>query len=140
MIQRFIIATLSALTSTMLCAQTPAPRSLHAAPIATAAQSPLLRHVVLFAFKATATAADIARVESAFAGLSAQIREVRGFEWGTNVSPENLANGFTHCFVVTFADSSGRDVYLPHPAHKAFVAMAGPFIEKALVVDFFVRP
>jgi hypothetical protein len=104
------------------------------------ASAPLLRHVVLFAFKPTATRAEIARIEAAFAALPAQIREVRALEWGTNVSPENLANGFTHCFVVTFADAAGRDVYLPHPAHTAFVAMAGPSIEKALVVDFFVSP
>lgn len=65
---------------------------------------------------------------------------MRGFEWGTNVSPENLANGFTHCFIVSFDDAAGRDVYLPHPAHKAFVAMAGQLIEKALVVDFFSTP
>jgi Stress responsive A/B Barrel Domain len=103
-------------------------------------QAPLLRHVVLFAFKPTATRANIANIEAAFAALPGQIREVRGFEWGTNVSPENLANGFTHCFVVTFADAAGRDIYLPHPAHKAFVVMAGPSIEKALVVDFFVLP
>lgn len=111
-----------------------------AAPTTNAAQAPLLRHVVLFAFKATATRADIAKIEAAFAALPAQIREVRGFEWGTNVSPENLANGFTHAFVATFADAAGRDAYLPHPAHQAFVKAAGPFIEKALVVDFFVSP
>lgn len=99
----------------------------------------VLRHVVLFAFKATATPADIARLEAAFAALPEQISVVRGFEWGTNVSPENLANGFTHCFIVSFDDAAGRDTYLPHPAHKAFVAMAGPVVDKALVVDFFSR-
>lgn len=84
--------------------------------------------------------ADIARLEAAFVALPKQISVVRGFEWGTNVSPENLANGFTHCFIVSFDDAAGRDVYLPHPAHKAFVAMAGQLIEKALVVDFFSTP
>ncbi len=104
------------------------------------AHAPTLRHVVLFAFKATATRADIARIEAAFAALPKQIGVVRGFEWGTNVSPENLANGFTHCFIVSFDDAAGRDAYLPHPAHTAFVALAGPFIEKALVVDFVSAP
>ena len=56
------------------------------------------------------------------------------------MSPENLANGFTHGFIVSFDDASGRDVYLPHPAHKAFVALAGQVVEKALVVDFFSKP
>jgi hypothetical protein len=96
-----------------------------------------LRHVVLFDFRDSATPADIARIEAAFVALRGKIREVKGLEWGTNVSPENLANGFTHCFIVTFDDAAGRDTYLPHPDHKAFVALAGPYIEKALVVDFF---
>lgn len=104
------------------------------------AQAPTLRHVVLFAFKATATPPDIARLEVAFAALPKQISVVRGFEWGTNVSPENLANGFTHCFIVSFEDEAGRDSYLPHPAHMAFVALAGQVVEKALVVDFFSKP
>jgi Stress responsive A/B Barrel Domain len=136
------------LLTAALCAVSPLRLHAQAAmsPVAAAAtpvritQAPLLRHVVLFAFKSTATRADIARIEAAFAALPSQISVVRGFEWGTNVSPENLANGFTHCFVVTFADAAGRDAYLPHPAHAAFVAMAGPSIEKALVVDFFVAP
>jgi len=91
----------------------------------------------LFDFRDSATPADIARIEAAFVALRGKIREVKGLEWGTNVSPENLANGFTHCFIVTFDDAAGRDTYLPHPDHKAFVALAGPYIEKALVVDFF---
>ncbi len=135
-----LAAALCAVLPMRLTAQAPSARTDGTATPMSVAQAPLLRHVVLFAFKPTATRAEIAKIEAAFAALPAQIREVRGFEWGTNVSPENLANGFTHCFVVTFADAVGRDVYLPHPAHKAFVAMAGPSIDKALVVDFFVTP
>jgi hypothetical protein len=114
-------------------ASAPAP-----APMLATTASPL-RHVVLFDFRDSATPADIARIEAAFVALRGKIREVKGLEWGTNVSPENLANGFTHCFIVTFDDAAGRDTYLPHPDHKAFVALAGPFIEKAQVLDFFVR-
>ena len=139
---------LRAIALVLACAATTlAPSARHASAAtprlvrpAHPTQAPVLRHVVLFAFKATATPADIARLEAAFAALPKRIPAVRGFEWGTNVSPENLANGFTHCFIVSFADAAGRDAYLPHPAHTAFVAMAGPFIEKALVVDFVSTP
>lgn len=135
-----IAAALCAVMPLHLSAQAPMPPDMQAATPTRGTHAPLLRHVVLFAFKTATTRAEIAKIEAAFAALPAQIREVRGFEWGTNVSPENLANGFTHCFVVTFSDAAGRDIYLPHPAHKAFVAMAGPSIEKALVVDFVVTP
>ncbi len=136
---------LRAIALVLTCAAVSLSSVATAAPVRPArstqrAHAPTLRHVVLFAFKATATPADIARLEAAFAALPKQISVVRGFEWGTNVSPENLANGFTHCFIVSFDDAAGRDTYLPHPAHKAFVAMAGQVVEKALVVDFFSKP
>ena len=96
-----------------------------------------LRHVVLFAFKDEATPAQVAEVEAAFRALPAQIAEIAAFEWGTDVSVEGMAQGFTHCFLVTFADAAGRDTYLPHPAHQAFVALVRPLLEKALVLDYW---
>src|SRR5688500_16000895 len=61
-----------------------------------------LRHVVLFKFKDTSGAADIKKVEDAFAGLTKKISLIKQFEWGTNNSPENLNQGLTHCFLATF--------------------------------------
>ena len=46
------------------------------------------------------------------------------------------ADGFTHCFVVSFKDAKARDEYLPHAAHGEFVKLVGPRIEKVLVFDF----
>src|SRR4051812_34281654 len=79
----------------------------------------MLRHVVLFKFKDSATPAQVKEVEDAFRKLPSKIKEVKGFEWGTNNSPEGLAQGFTHLFFVTFDSEAGREVYLPHPEHKA---------------------
>src|SRR5680860_238522 len=81
----------------------------------------LLRHVVLLKFKEEATPEDIARVEEAFGALQDKIPEIKGYEWGINNSPEGLNKGFTHCFLVTFESEADREVYLPHPDHKAFV-------------------
>ncbi|KYP15459.1 MAG: stress responsive protein [Flavihumibacter sp. CACIAM 22H1] len=96
-----------------------------------------LRHVVLFSFKAASTAADIKKVEDAFRVLPAQIKEIQDFEWGINNSPENLNQEFTHCFLVSFASEKARDSYLPHPAHKAFVEVLKPHLEKVLVIDYW---
>jgi hypothetical protein len=96
-----------------------------------------LRHVVLLKFKSEASAADIRKVEEAFRGLPTQIKEIKGLEWGTNNSPENLAQGFTHCFFLSFANEKGRATYLPHPAHQAFVAVLKPHLDKVLVVDYW---
>lgn len=102
-----------------------------------AAAGKRLRHVVLFKFKADVTKEQIAEVERAFGELPKKIDVIDAFEWGTNNSPEMLAQGYTHCFLVTFRDEKGREEYLPHPEHKKFVDMALPRIESALVVDYW---
>ena len=49
-----------------------------------------LRHVVLFKFKESSPATEIAKVEAAFKALPSKIKEIRDFEWGLNNSPEGL--------------------------------------------------
>jgi len=93
--------------------------------------------VVLFKFKADVTKEQIAEVEREFSELPKKIDVIDAYEWGTNNSPEMLAQGYTHCFLVTFRDEKGREEYLPHPEHKKFVDMALPRIESALVVDYW---
>jgi hypothetical protein len=110
------------------------------APAAEPAAPRTLRHVVLFKFKDSSTPADVARIVEAFRGLPKRIPEIKGFEWGTNVSPEGKADGFTHCFFVTFATEADRDAYLPHPAHKEFVGVVGPHVDKVCVVDYWTQP
>jgi len=99
----------------------------------------VLRHVVLFKFKDDASAADIQKVEDAFKQLKPKISLIKDFEFGKNNSPENLNQGFTHCFFVTFETEKDRDDYLVHPAHKAFVEILKPYLDKALVVDYRAR-
>tara|TARA_R110002124_G_scaffold222935_1_gene388303 strand:+ start:307 stop:720 length:414 start_codon:yes stop_codon:yes gene_type:complete len=97
------------------------------------------RHVVFFKFKDDASPDQIRGIEIAFAELSKKIETITGYEWGTNVSPEGLNDGFTHCFLVSFADKAGLDVYLPHEAHQAFVAELKPLLDKVCVVDFVAK-
>ena len=97
----------------------------------------MLRHMVLFKFKDESSTADIKKVEDAFRALPSKIKEIKGFEWGRNNSPENLNQGFTHAFFVSFASEKGREVYLPHPAHKDFVKILSPHLDKVLVLDYW---
>ena len=98
-----------------------------------------LRHVVLFKFKPQATPEQVERIVEGFQKLPQKIEGITGFEWGTDVSPEGLSEGYTHCFVVTFRNAQARDAYLPHPEHQQFVALLRPHLEKVLVVDYFAR-
>lgn len=99
----------------------------------------MLRHVVLFKFKEESTALQVKEVEDAFRTLPSKIKEIKAFEWGTNNSPENLAQGYTHCFFVSFTSEKDRAIYLPHPAHKAFVDVLSPHLDKVLVVDYWAK-
>lgn len=99
----------------------------------------MLRHVVLFKFKDSSTPEQVKEVEDAFRKVPKQIKEVKGFEWGTNNSPEGLSQGFTHAFFVSFDSEAGRDIYLPHPDHKAFVKVLEPHLDKVLVIDYWTK-
>jgi hypothetical protein len=99
-----------------------------------------LRHVVLFKFKDGTTPDQIKTVEDAFRALPTKIPQIVSFEWGTNNSPENLGQGFTHCFFLTFNTEADRAVYLPHKAHKAFGKLLHPYLEKVLVIDYVAKP
>jgi hypothetical protein len=99
----------------------------------------VLRHVVLFGFKETSSQEDVQKVIDAFKALPSQISEIKGFEWGTNSSPEGLNQGLTHAFTLTFHSDADRDAYLPHPAHKEFGAILGPHLAKVTVLDYWTK-
>ncbi|MEO0475194.1 MAG: Dabb family protein [Planctomycetota bacterium] len=94
------------------------------------------RHVVVFKFKETATDTQIEQINKDFAALQDAIPEIVAFEQGVNISPEGLDQGFTHVYLVTFKDKAGLEIYLPHPAHKAFVEKLLPLLEQPFVVDY----
>lgn len=100
----------------------------------------VLRHVVLFKFKDDATAEQVRAIEAAFCRLPSATGVIQDLEWGTNVSPENLDQGYTHLFFLTFKNEADRDTYLPHPAHKEFGAMLGPVLDKVAVFDYWTKP
>ena len=97
-----------------------------------------LRHVVLFTFKATSSKEDVAKVTRTFNDLYGKVPEVKNMEWGLNMSPEHLDQGFTHCFVLTFSSEKDLASYQVHPAHKAFQEVLKPHMDRVFVVDYFV--
>ncbi|WDQ19334.1 Dabb family protein [Rhodopirellula sp. P2] len=120
-----------------LCLAVAAIMQLSATGAEKEAPKKLLRHVVMFGFKETSSAAEVQVVVDAFRNLPNEIPEISGFEFGTNNSPEGLNDGLTHCFLVTFESEADREAYLPHPAHKAFVEVLKPHLEKVVVIDYW---
>ena len=97
----------------------------------------MLRHIVMFKFKEASSKDDIQKVVDRFRSLKVSIPQVASFEYGTDNSPEGLANGFTHCFLVTFKSEADREIYLPHPKHKEFIELLKPHLDKVQVVDYW---
>ena len=114
---------------------------LNSSPAQSKVEKPekLLRHVVLFKFKESATQGQIDAVVKGFGELPQKIDAIHDYEWGTNNSPEDHAMGYTHCFLVTFKSEAARDAYLPHPAHQAFVKVLLPILEEVHVVDYWAQ-
>jgi hypothetical protein len=107
------------------------------APAQSTSTSKVLRHIVLFKFKDTSTQQDIKKVEDAFRALPAKLAIIKDFEWGLNNSPENLNQGLTHCFLVTFTSDKDRDAYLVDSHHQAFVEILKPHLDKVTVLDYW---
>jgi len=99
-----------------------------------------LRHVVMFGWKAGTDSAAINRVVMAFKALPGKIKTIKRFEWGINNSPENLNQGLTYCFLVTFASEKDRDDYIVNPDHKAFTQLLPGILEKVTVFDYWAQP
>jgi hypothetical protein len=99
----------------------------------------VLRHVVLLKFKDGTTPEQVKAMEDGFCALPSKMPFIQGFEWGTNVSVENLNQGFTHCFLVTFTSEEDRNKYIPHPAHQEYVEILRPHLDKVLVIDYWAK-
>jgi hypothetical protein len=100
-------------------------------------ENKVLRHVVMFGWKAGTDSNSINKIVTAFKALPKKIDLIKDLEYGTNNSPEKLANGLTHCFLLTFKSEADRDAYLIHPDHKAFGAQLKPMPDYITVLDYW---
>ena len=98
-----------------------------------------LRHIVLCDFVDAISSEKHAELVHEFSELKHRIPGVRQFEWGPNVSPEGLDDGFTDWFTLTFDSAGARDIYLTHPAHLAFVELLKPWLGRVLVFDYVAQ-
>ena len=78
----------------------------------------------------------IGKVFEQLMDLSETIPSIEDYVSGPNNSPEGKSDGYSHGFIMTFADVTARDAYLPHPEHKRFQAEALPYVESVIVFDF----
>lgn len=93
---------------------------------------PQIKHVVLMRFKPSTSGQKVREIFTALAGLRRVIPGLLDFSGGPYSSTEGLQQGFTHGFVMTFADAASRDAYIPHPEHEKVKNMLVPELDGGL--------
>lgn len=97
-----------------------------------------VKHLVMFKFNEGTTQQQIDEFTTEFVSLRDRIPGIVAFDYGVNNSPENLNNGFTHIYAISFTDNAARDAYLVHPEHEKFGEYAGKtgIIKEVFVLDY----
>ncbi|KAJ4721944.1 Stress-response A/B barrel domain-containing protein [Melia azedarach] len=96
----------------------------------------VVKHVLLAKFKEGTKQEEIDGLIKGYANLVDLIEPMKSFQWGKDVSIENLHQGFTHIFESTFESMEGVAEYVSHPAHVEFANLFLASLEKVLVIDY----
>ncbi len=97
-----------------------------------------VKHIAFLKFKEGTPEDQIQGVFDNILDITETIPGIEDYVSGPNSSPEGANQGFTHAFIMTFADAAARDAYLPHPEHERVKALMMPLLESLLVIDFEV--
>jgi len=99
--------------------------------------TPMIQHIVLLKLKPDATAEQKAALLDGLIALKEKIPGIESISGGDDNSPEGKQHRFDWGFVMTFADADARNVYLPHPDHKALgQELLRPIVDDVLVLDY----
>lgn len=94
-----------------------------------------VHHMVLVKFK-SGSESRAEPLMQALAQLKKRIPGMLHFAGGPYASAEGLNQGFTHGFLMTFADAKARDQYLIHPDHEKVKDEFLPSVAAVVAFDF----
>jgi hypothetical protein len=92
-------------------------------------------HIVLVRWKSGFRRADLEELTALADAFPETIPGVLAVHCGPSTSPEGKEGGFDWALVVTFASSSARDEYLPHPAHEPVKRLLSQWADEVVVFD-----
>ncbi|XP_004239884.1 stress-response A/B barrel domain-containing protein HS1 [Solanum lycopersicum] len=96
----------------------------------------VVKHILLAKFKDGIPPEQIDQLIKQYANLVNLVEPMKAFQWGKDVSIENLHQGFTHVFESTFDSLEGVAEYIAHPVHVEYANTLLPQLEKFLIVDY----
>ncbi len=95
----------------------------------------MVEHIVLFKWKAEASAEQVTAAIEGLRGLKALLPEIVDLTVGENFCNRN--QGFTHGLVVRFEDRAGLESYGPSDAHQNVVKnLISPIRADVLAIDY----
>lgn len=94
----------------------------------------MIRHVVLFKFKADTPEAERAAILAGFKAMPAAIPELKDLEVGRNVVSSPRA--YDLALICSLADRAALEHYAKHPAHVPAAQRAFAACEHVAAVDF----
>ena len=95
----------------------------------------MVYHIVLLTFK-PGHENRFQPLMTALRALRPKLSGMTGISGGPYDSPEGFNQGYTHGFIITFADAASRDHYLTHPDHEQVKADFLPLVEKVVAFDY----
>lgn len=118
-----------------------------ALPVTSASDTPaedglkkeVLRHIVLFRFKAETTPEQIDAVMTQLRALQDHIEEVKAFEWGIENSGRDLNDGYTHGAIFTYDTKEDLAAYLVHPVHVEAADFVREYVESTFIFDYWAQ-
>ena len=97
----------------------------------------MIRHTVLFRFRAWTTNQDREAVLSGLAKLPSMFPAMRSFGMGPNISQRDQT--FSHVMTMEFEDRDQLEGYLNSPAHEMFVSdHFRPNVEQRAIASYEV--
>ena len=94
-----------------------------------------IHHIVLLQF-AAGKAHRMADLTIALENLRRQLPGFLSLSGGPYSSPEGLNQGYTHGFLMTFANATARNEYLAHPDHEKVKQTFLPDLAGVVAFDF----
>jgi hypothetical protein len=97
----------------------------------------MIRHTVLFRWKADASEAEIENVLRRLSGLPESIPEIRRYEFGRDLGFSDAT--WDMALVADFDTKEDWETYIHHPAHRSAVAEGtGPITAELVRVQYEV--
>ena len=95
----------------------------------------MLKHIVLFKFKPTATPAQRQELAAALNALPAMIADIKG--WQVVASVPGRPERYAHLALFSeFDDVAALDRYIVHPQHKKIVELVEAYCESRASFDY----